>query len=100
MSSNKFNCEAFALQHITTIEEVKQFAHYLVNEMKVNIHPDDDFVEYVDVATGQPFFTKDESFIGNRLMDECFSVCNTNNVDIYELFYTILHNSIAIQFTE
>lgn len=33
--------------HIASIDEVKAFASYLVNDLGVNLHPDNDFAEYV-----------------------------------------------------
>jgi hypothetical protein len=89
---NVFNCEAFDLQHISTLKDVKQFILYLVNEVKVNRHPDDSFVEYVDFKTGLPTFTMEEATIGNRLMDECFDVCKENSADIYELTMNAMYS--------
>jgi hypothetical protein len=63
--------------------------------VKVNLHPDDSFVEYVDFKTGLPTFTMEEATIGNRLMDECFDVCKENSADIYELAMLPLLNSVS-----
>ncbi len=71
--------------HITTIADVKAFFHHLVNERKVNFHPDDDFADYISVKEGTPTFTKDEVAVFNRLMEESFVVCEASGVDIYEL---------------
>ena len=37
--------------HITTVEEVANFFHHLVFDLKLNFHPDDDFAEYVNSKT-------------------------------------------------
>lgn len=37
--------------HIASIDEVKVFASYLVNDLGVNIHPDNAFAEYVCYET-------------------------------------------------
>jgi hypothetical protein len=92
---NVFNCEAFALQHITTLEEVKHFANYLFNGLGVNLHPDDDFAEYMDSNTGQPSFSEPEAATGNRLMNECFRVCEENGADIYDITFEVLRAALT-----
>ena len=47
-----FNCEKYNVEHITTIDQVKQFTKYLVEDLKVNINPDNDFADYVEYETG------------------------------------------------
>ena len=80
--------------HITTIKEVMDFAKYLVNELHVPIHPDDDFRHYVNLETGEDQFTPEEAAIGNRLMAECFDVCDKANRDIYDLMFPIIEQGI------
>lgn len=83
MNQNRFRCDAFALQHVTSVQQVEAFFSYLVNDLRVNIHPDDDFADYVDMQTNTPTFTQDEAFLANNLMDESFKVCEEAGVDIY-----------------
>lgn len=83
MNQNRFRCDAFALQHVTSLQQVEAFFGYLVNDLRVNIHPDDDFADYVDLQTNVPTFTQDEAFLANNLMDESFKVCEEAGVDIY-----------------
>lgn len=80
--------------HIASIDEVKAFASYLVNDLGVSIHPDNDFAEYVCYKTGERTFTDEEAAIGNRLMEECFEVCEKNGVDIYELLLPVLQKKL------
>ena len=80
-----FNCEKFNVAHITTIDQVEEFTKYLVEDLKVNINPDNDFADYIEYETGKATFTDEEVERGNQLMDECFNVCEANGVDIYEL---------------
>ena len=70
---------------ITTIADVQNFANYLYNERELAFHPDDDFADYMSDETGEPTFTKSEVKLFNRLMDECFHVCERENKDIYEI---------------
>jgi hypothetical protein len=95
MKGNVFCCDAFNLQHIATIDDVRQFANYLVNELNVNIHPDDDFSDYCEVGNTSCCFDEAEVADGNRLMDECFDVCEAQGADVYELMgqYLIGHIS-------
>ena len=70
---------------ITTVADVKAFFHHLVDERKVNFHPDDDFADYISLDDQTPTFTDEEVAVYNRLMDESFDVCEAAGVDIYEL---------------
>ena len=80
--------------HIITLEEVRTFFQYLVNERGCNFHPDDDFAEYVCNADGSPTFTEEEIPCFNRLMDECFTVCADSNESIYDLGLEVLKKRI------
>lgn len=79
---------------ITTIEDVKLFAQYLVNELHLNFHPDDDFACYVNYDTKQPTFTPEEAAKYNALMNECFDICEKANVDVYEVMGEYLQKPI------
>lgn len=71
--------------HITSVADVKAFFHHLVDERKVNFHPDDDFADYINIEDKTPSFTVEEVAVYNRLMEESFDVCEAAGVDIYEL---------------
>lgn len=83
MYTDAFNNEAFNLQHITNRKEVAQFADYLVNGLNINFHPDTPFEDYIEYDTKQSTFTPEESAIGNRLMDECFEICDKDENEVY-----------------
>lgn len=80
--------------HIANLDEVKAFASYLINDLDVNIHPDNDFADYICTKTGDRTFTDKETAIGNRLMDECFEVCENEDVDIYEFLFPLIHSAV------
>ena len=71
--------------HITSVKDVEVFFHHLVEERKVNFHPDDDFADYVSLKDHTPTFSDEEVGVYNRLMDESFDVCDKSNTDIYEI---------------
>lgn len=71
--------------HIKTVKDVEAFFHHIVFERKVNCHPDDMFENYVSCEGGINTFTFEECAIYNRLMDECFDVCEKGDVDIYKI---------------
>lgn len=71
--------------HITTVADVKAFFHHLVDERKLNFHPDDDFASYVSFDDKKPLFSDEEVTMYNRLMEESFDTCKAAGVDIYEL---------------
>ncbi len=80
-----FNCEKYNVEHITTIDQVKEFTEYLVEDLKVNINPDTDFADYIEYESGKASFNAKEIERGNQLMGECGIVCEANGVDIYDL---------------
>ena len=80
-----FNNEKYNVEHITTIDQVKEFTEYLVKDLKVNINPDNDFADYVKYETGEPTFNNTEVEHGNQLMEECCNVCKAKGIDIYDL---------------
>lgn len=69
--------------HITTVKEVETFFDFLMEDRKVNFHPDTPFEDYICVETKEPSFTQEEVKLYNRLMDESFAVCEAEGVDIY-----------------
>lgn len=71
--------------HITTIADVESFFHHLVDERKVNFHPDDDFAKYISLDDKTPMFTDEEVAVYNRLMEESFDACEAAGADIYKL---------------
>lgn len=85
-----FNCSKFNLEHISTVEQVQGFTKYLVDDLKVNIHPVNDFAEYIELNTGKQSFDAEEILRGNSLMEECFKVCEANSISIYDLMSNIL----------
>ncbi len=68
--------------HITSVADVKAFFHHLVDERKLNFHPDDDFADYISLDDKTPSFADEEVAVYNRLMEESFDACEA---DIYEL---------------
>ncbi len=70
---------------IATIDDVKEFFRHLVDERRVEIHPDDRFEDYVSRENYENTFSPEECAIYNRLMDESFEACEKNGVDIYAI---------------
>lgn len=82
--------------NISTVKDVKTFFHHIVFERKVNFHPDDMFEDYVSCEGGINTFTLEECAIYNRLMDECFKVCEKEGVDIYSIGLNELQMALGI----
>jgi len=80
---------------ITKIEDVASFAKYLIHEEKLSVHPDDNFFEYENYETQLPFYTKEEAVLRNKLMNQCFDVCEQNNIEIYEIFYNEMEHLLV-----
>ena len=80
----KFDCDHFSLQHITTMDEVKQFADYL-KDLQLNVTIEKPFEDYLVKYANEPMFTKEDAEIANRLMKECIEVCEANHEDVYHV---------------
>lgn len=76
------------IEKITTTKDVAAFAKQIIEE-GVSFHPDDDFTDYVFFKEDKPCYTKEEAEIRNRLMDQCFEVCEREGVDIYSIMLEV-----------
>ena len=90
MYTNAFNCDAFHLSVIASKRDVEVFADYLVNGLNINIHPDTPFGDYISYEDNTPTFTKQDAEVGDRLMDECFELCDKFGIDVYEIMGDVL----------
>jgi hypothetical protein len=72
------------IQEIKTIDDVKTFFQQLLAE-DLNFHPDTPFEDYIHCETRRATYSTDEAEERNRLMDDCFDVCDSVNTDIYEI---------------
>lgn len=72
--------------HITNVDEVKQFFHYALYDRNIAVHPDDSLTDLSEDELKQMNVTKDEAVNYERLMDECFEVCERENTDIYSIY--------------
>ena len=81
------------LKQITTTKDVAAFAKQLIKE-GVSFHPDDDFNDYINLETKEPTYTKNEADFRNELMNQCFSICEKNGIDIYDTM-----NEVALKET-
>jgi len=76
------------ITQISTIDDVKSFAKQLIAE-GVSFHPDDDFNDYVNIKEHIPFYTKEEAALRNKLMNNCFGICEKEGEDIYNLMLEV-----------
>ena len=79
---------------INNVNDVKEFVTHLIQQEDLNFHPDTDFGEYISVETNEPTFNSQEIVHYNKLMDTCFSICESKNVDIYDLSMIICKSSV------
>ena len=86
----------YMLKEINTIEDVKLFAYQLVNEENLSFHPDDDFGDYINLETQEPLYSAEDAERLNQLMSNCFSICEQEEVDIYELMGEPLYQRMKV----
>jgi hypothetical protein len=80
-------------QHIVSLDDVKEFVHGLIHDLRLNFNPDEDFSNYVNYATGECCFNKIECKLLDRALNECWNVCSKFNVSIYDISLDILTNA-------
>ena len=78
---------------IKTVADVVAFAKHLVEVEKLSFHPDDDFGVYI-TSDNKPFYSEEDAILRNKLMDNCFDVCNENGIDIYDLLVAIIQKPV------
>ncbi len=83
--------------HIRTTADVEQFFRYLIEDEKVNFHPDDNFHDYIDMDTRQKSFSDAECSLYNRLMGECFDACAKEGVEIYGMGLDLMCEKLEIE---
>lgn len=83
--TNRFKQPIFPLGHIHNTGHVRQLAAYIVQDLGVNFHPDEEFANYINIETKEPSFTAEECATADALIEECFAVCEREGVDIYDL---------------
>lgn len=70
---------------IESITHVEMFVKYLYEDLGLNFHPDDDFKDYINDVTKEKIFNEADANIYNNLVDDCFNVCEKNDVDFYKI---------------
>ena len=83
------------ITQITNADDVASFAKHLIQVEKLSVHPDDDFNDYTTYETRLPFYTEKEAELRNQLMNQCFDVCEQNNIEIYEIFYNEMEHLLV-----
>lgn len=83
------------IAEIKTLNDVKAFATHLLEVEKLSFHPDDDFKDYM-TSEGKPFYSENDANLRNKLMDDCFDVCQKAGSDVYSIVYPIVHQQFKI----
>lgn len=81
---------------IKTVEDVMVFFRYLVNELNLSFHPDDDFKDYVRFGSGERFFDDEWADRYNVSMGKCFMVCRDSGEDIYQIGLGVISERLNI----
>lgn len=79
---------------LVSLDDVNEFFHHLVDERRVNVHPDDSFEDYVSEDGDTPF-SQEECAVYNRLMGESFDICEKNGADIYAIGLEYVQKNFA-----
>ncbi len=85
----KQSTEYWTRTDIQTVRNVEAFFSYLITNQKLNFHPDTPMADYVD-ADYEQYFSDKTAKRFDEIMEECFSVCKKNKVDIYSIGIALL----------
>jgi hypothetical protein len=83
------------LTAINFVSDVETFFNHLILVESLNFHPDEDFRNYVKLETVLPSYTNDEAEERNRLLDQCFEICERKATDIYQIGVETLFNQLT-----
>lgn len=82
------------VQDINTTQDVQRFFEYIVFDLGINFHIDTPFSDYVYNYNDKPCFSKREALRLQVMMEKSFEVCESQNVDIYEIALDTLQSFI------
>lgn len=82
------------LTKIQTVADVEAFFQHLINKESLNFHPNEDFRNYISLATHLPSYTLDEAELRNELMASCFESCEKEDIDIYNIGIELLFEKL------
>lgn len=84
------------LTEIQTVSDVAIFFHLLLEKESLNFHPDEDFRNYINLATHLPSYIVDEADLRNKLMAACFGICELEGMDIYKIGIKLLFEKLKL----
>jgi hypothetical protein len=84
------------IQSIQSLSDVENFFKYLIEKEDLNLHPDDDFKNYINLETDLPTYSHEEAEFRNKLMEACFEICDQQEADIYQIGSQILFRKLKI----
>lgn len=82
------------IAEIKFINDVEAFFKHLLENESLNFHPDEDFKNYIHLETKLPSYSIEEAELRNKLMQDCFNVCEREGTDIYEIGSLQLFNKL------
>lgn len=71
-----------------TVEDVKSFFHELIDQYRLNFHPDTPFEDF-------DIFSKEQAKALNKKMDTAFKICEKEKADIYGIGLKIHRAELA-----
>jgi len=84
------------LQDINRSQDVQKFFEHIVYDLGINFHVDTPFSDYVYNYNDKPCFTKKEALRLQIMMERCDQICDSENVDIYEIALNTLQSFIKL----
>jgi hypothetical protein len=80
-------------KEIKNEQDVWCFINWCINDQKLNLHPDNDFSDYIFYATNNAVYTENEAMELNDCMTNCFALCG----DIYNIVEEVLNEGSKIK---
>jgi len=82
------------ITQIKSIYDVQAFFKHLLDNESLNFHPDEDFRNFIHLETKLPSYSIKEAELRNKLIQDCFNVCEWDGTDIYEIGSLQLFNKL------
>lgn len=78
-------------EDIKTAKDIKEWFTELIHILKVSLHPDNRFEEYVNHSGFRSFDDETASEL-DSMMDKCFEIAYNQQVDIYGIAIEVLED--------
>ncbi|OJV50491.1 MAG: hypothetical protein BGO31_14105 [Bacteroidetes bacterium 43-16] len=82
------------IEQITTVDQVREFLAHCIEVLGAGFHPDTDFYDYYNFKKDKEVFDPETAEKHNELMEQAFTVCDDNEIDIYQIGINLIYYTL------